>query len=294
MIEIQILLIAIFTSLACSILGVFLVLRKMSMQIDAISHTVLLGIVLSFMVIPNLNSPLLMIGATLVGILTVFLTELIVKSKKADEESAIGLIFPALFSIAVIIISLKFGNVHLDIDSVLLGKMELSVLDQIRIGEVEIGPKMLYIVLSMFLINLIFVKVFYKELKLVSFDYALASALGFMPTFMHYIFMSLISLTAVTTFNAVGSILVISLMIGPASTALIITKKLKHTILITLLIGVLNSIIGFLISLYIFGGKTTVSGMISTVTLVTFLIVLIFNPKNGLVFNVIKRLKKAN
>lgn len=293
MIEFQILLIAIFTSLATSILGVFLVLRKMSMQIDAISHTVLLGIVLAFIVIPNLNSPLLIIGATLVGILTVFLTELIVRSKKTDEESAIGLVFPFLFSIAIIIITLKFSNVHLDIDAVLLGKMELAVLDQLKIGNLELGPKMLYVVMGMFLLNLTFIKLFYKELKIVSFDYALASSLGFMPVIVHYLLMTLVSLTAVTTFNVVGSILVISLMIGPAATALLFTKNLKFTIIFALLIGVFNSLIGFMIALFIFNGQTTISGMISTVTLFTFLLVMFLNPKNGILIKIIKKHRKA-
>lgn len=293
MIEFQILLIAIFTSLATSILGVFLVLRKMSMQIDAISHTVLLGIVLAFIVIPNLNSPLLILGATLVGILTVFLTELIVRSKKTDEESAIALVFPFLFSIAIIIITLKFSNVHLDIDAVLLGKMELAVLDQLKIGNLELGPKMLYLVMGMFLLNLTFVKLFYKELKIVSFDYALASSLGFMPVIIHYLLMTLVSLTAVTTFNVVGSILVISLMIGPAATALLFTKNLKFTIIFALLIGVFNSLIGFMIALFIFKGQTTISGMISTVTLFTFILVMFLNPKNGILIKIIKKHRKA-
>lgn len=119
--DLGILLILIFTAIATSVLGVFLVLRKMSMMVDSISHTVLLGIVIAFIFVKDLSSPLLIIGAALMGIITVFLTELLVKSKKASEDSATGLVFPLLFSIAIIIISSSFKDIHLDIDVVLLG-----------------------------------------------------------------------------------------------------------------------------------------------------------------------------
>lgn len=289
MANLWILLIMIVVSMATSILGVFLVLRKMSMQIDAISHTVLLGIVLSFMIVMDLNSPLLIIGASLMGVVTVFLGELLVKTKKTDEESAIGVIFPLLFSIAVIIVTLYFSGVHLDIDAVLLGKVELSVFDQLVINGVKIGPKSLYIILSVFIINLLFVGIFYKELKLISFDEALAKTLGFMPALIHYILMALISLTAVTSFNIVGSILVISLMIAPPATALLITKDLFKTILYSLLIGIINSVLGFFSAIVIFKGEVTIAGMVSSFSLITFLFVLIFNPKNGVIYTIYKR-----
>lgn len=289
MIELQIFLVMIAVSLASSILGVFLVLRKMSMQIDAISHTVLLGIVLSFMLIGDLNSPLLFIGASLMGVITVFLVELLVKTKKTDEESAIGVVFPLLFSVAVIIITIYFSGVHLDVDSVLLGKIELSVFDQLIINNVKLGPISFYIMSFIFLINLLFVIIFYKELKIISFDEALAKTLGFMPVFIHYLLMGLVSLTAVTSFNAVGSILVISFMIGPPATALLITKSLSKTIIYSLIIGTLNSVLGYVFSMYVFKGEITISGMVSTFTLITFLIVLIFNPKNGVIYTIIKR-----
>ena len=118
---IGVLLIALVTALSCSIIGVFLVIRKMSMMTDAISHTVLLGIVLAFLIIPNLNSPLLIIGAVVMGLITVFLTEVLIKSKLIKEDAATGVVFPLLFSIAVIIISLNISGIHLDIDSVFLG-----------------------------------------------------------------------------------------------------------------------------------------------------------------------------
>lgn len=289
--DLSILLIAIVTAIACSVLGVFLVLRKMSMMIDAISHTVLLGIVIAFMFVHDLSSPLLIIGATLMGLVTVFLIEFLVKTKRTTEDAATGVIFPLLFSIAVLIISTSFRNVHLDIDAVLLGKLELASFDQLVIGGVEIGPKLLYTMLVMMFVNLVAIKIFYKELKLVSFDGALAATLGFAPFIIHYLLMALVSLTAVSAFNAVGTILVVALMVGPAVTALLITKDLKYTLFYAAIIGVINSVLGYFLALAI---DTNISGMIATTTLGVFILVLVFSPQKGILTTQIKRARLKN
>lgn len=284
--DLGILLILITTAIATSVLGVFLVLRKMSMMVDSISHTVLLGIVIAFIFVKDLNSPILIIGAALMGIVTVFLTELLVKSKKASEDSATGLVFPLLFSIAIILISSTFKNIHLDIDVVLLGKIELAPFDKLYIGTTSIGPKLFYIMLVVMIINLVFIKVFFKELKIASFDAALAATLGFAPFIIHYILMTLVSLTAVAAFNAVGSILVIALMIGPPATALLFTKDLKKMLIASIIIGVINSILGYVFALLV---DVNISGMVATITLIMFLLVLVFEPRNGVVNTIIKR-----
>ena len=111
------------------------------------------------------------------GLITVALTEALVNTKKIKEDAATGVVFPLLFSIAIIIISLFINNVHMDVDAVLLGKLELSAIEQLVVFGVNIGPKLLYISLLVLIINLVFIKLFYKELKIVSFDTALATAL---------------------------------------------------------------------------------------------------------------------
>lgn len=284
--NISILLIAIFTAISASVVGVFLVIRKMSMMTDAISHTVLLGIVISFIFVKDLNSPLLIIGATLMGVITTYLIELLVKSKRTSEDAATGVVFPLLFSIAVIIISLSFRDVHLDTDAVLLGNLEFSIFDQLVIGGKEIGPKSLYVMLVVLILNLTFLIVFYKELKIVSFDSALATVLGIFPALIHYLLMTLVSLTAVTAFNAVGSILLIAMMVGPAATALLFTNDLLKTIIYAVIIGILNSVLGYFTALYF---DVVISGSIATVTLITFLVVFLFNYKNGVIAKTIKK-----
>lgn len=289
--DLGIALILAFTAVATSLLGVFLMLRKMSMMVDAISHTVLLGIVISFMFVKDLKSPLLIIGAAIMGLITVFLTETIVKSKKASEDAATGLVFPLLFSIAVIIISTQLKNTHIDIDAVLLGKIELAPFDQFYINNVALGPRLMYLMLGVMALNIIFVKVFYKELKITSFDAALSAALGLMPFLIHYLLMFLVSLTAVTAFDAVGTILVVSLMIGPAATASLITKDLKKLIALSIAIGIVNSLLGYSLAVFF---DTNISGLIATLTLITFLLVLILQPQKGIIMSIIKTRRKKD
>ena len=286
--SIEILMIAILTSLATSVVGVFLVLRKLSMISDAISHTILLGIVIAYYFVGDLHSPFLLLGATLMGVFTVYLIEVILKVKHVNEGAAIGIVFTMLFSIAVIIINTQYRNVHLDIHHVLLGNLEFTIFNRTTIGPFTL-PTSLIVMGSVLILNLTLLGVFYKEIKLVSFDYALASVLGFMPLLVHYIMMTLVSLTAVAAFDAVGAILVIALMIGPPITALFYTKTLLKTILITMLIAVMNTIVGYQLS-YLF--DVTISGMIATVILLSFMISLVFAPKKGLIsrgFNTLKQ-----
>src|SRR5690554_6961563 len=168
--QIEIQLIAVLTAVACSILGVFLMLRKMAMISDAISHSILPGIVVGFFITQDLNSPLLILLAALTGVLTVVLVEKIQQTKLVKEDTAIGLVFPALFSIGVILIA-KFANdVHLDIDAVLLGELAFAPFDRMYYGEIDLGPKSLWVIGSILAATLILLFAFFKELKLSTFD----------------------------------------------------------------------------------------------------------------------------
>ena len=205
--QIDVLLVAIVVAAACAIPGTFLVLRRMAMMSDAISHTVLLGIVLAFFVVADLSSPILIVGAALVGLLTVVLVEAVSRTGLVREDTAIGLVFPALFSIAVILISSLAGNVHLDSDAVLLGEIAFAPFNRFTPFGLEIA---LWVMGGILLINLACTALFFKELKLATFDPALAAALGFSPALVHYGLMGLVSVTAVGAFDAVGSILVVA------------------------------------------------------------------------------------
>ena len=287
-IDIQTLLIAIIVGISCGLIGIFLVLRKMLMMIDAISHTVLLGIVISYIFVRDVTSPFILFGATIIGVVTVFLIELLISTKRVLEDQATGSIFPLLFSIAVILVTTKFRNTHLD-NHAIVGNLELAALKQITINNINIGSKTLYISLFVLLIIILFIKIFFKELKIISFDKALAYSLGFSPILIHYLLMSMVSLTAVASFNAVGTILVVAMMIGPAATSLLLTKDLKSALIVSSFIAIVNSLLGYFISMFIFKGKVNISSTIAFTTLIIFLLIWIFEPKKGLVSQIVKR-----
>ncbi len=278
--DLEIQIIAVIVAVASVLPGVFLVLRKMSMMSDAITHTILLGIVLGFFIIHNLNSPILILGASLMGLLTVYLVELLDKTKLVSKDSAIGIVFPMLFSIAIIIISKYAANVHIDVDSVLLGELAFAPFTRMIVFGVDIGPASMYTMLGVLIINLLFVVLFYKELKITIFDASLAAALGISPVVFEYALMSVVSITTVSAFEVVGSILVIAFMIGPPVSAYLITDKLKNMIIISAVIGAINALIGYRVALFY---DVSIAGSMATITGVTFLLVFIFAPKRGLI-----------
>ena len=268
-------LIAILISISCSLLGVFLVLKSMSMLTDTISHTVLLGIVLSFFVVHDLSSPFLIVGATLVGLFTVYLVELLKNTNLIKEDAAIAVVLSILFSIAVILISKYTANIHLDIDAVLLGELAFAPFYKIEIFGMNIVKGILTSGIILIL-NILFISTFFKELKISTFDKTLASVLGLFPTLVHYLLMTLVSVTAVVSFDAVGATLMISFMIGPAATAYLVAKNLKAMIFYSILVGCLSSIIGFHLARFL---DVSISGSIAVVIGLIFFITLILKRK---------------
>jgi manganese/zinc/iron transport system permease protein len=306
-----------------ALLGTFLLLRRMSLTSDAISHTILLGIVIAFMIMaalpgiePDLSSPWLILGAAAAGVATVILTELIQKSGLVKADAALGLAFPLLFAVSIILISRYLDNTHLDVHSVTVGEIgaawtnthshcyencaTVTITPESEIAEVSrdctnctrggisprdpeaifveecancgtftpgqivaqaargrqlvpvdqmpvlvLWPKSLTVMGVITLVNLLFVTVFYKELKLSTFDSALAKALGFRPAWISYALMILVSITAVGAFDAVGSILVIAFFIIPPATATLLTHRLSTLLILSPIIGALSAHFGY-------------------------------------------------
>lgn len=274
-ISFEIQLIAILTAASCSILGTFLMLKNMAMISDAITHTVLLGIVLAFLSAGNLSSPLLILGGGMTGVLTVYMVELLNSSRLLKEDASIGVVFPLLFSIAIILISKYAGNVHLDVDSVLLGELAFAPLNRVEIYGISL-PEGMVLTLMMFIVNSLFVIIFYKELKISTFDKGLALALGMKPVLVHYMLMTLVSVTAVTSFEAAGSILVIGFMVGPPVISRLLTNKLSHIFVINILLSVFVSLAGFYIGMFF---DISIAGSISVVMGVVFVIMFLFFHK---------------
>jgi manganese/zinc/iron transport system permease protein len=276
--EIQV--IASIVAAACALPGVFLVLRRMAMMSDAISHTVLLGIVIAFFITKSITSPLLLVGAALMGVLTVSLVELLNRTRLVREDAAIGLVFPAIFSIAVILISRFAGDVHIDTDAVLLGELAFAPFNRLKLFGLDFGPQAIYTTGGILLLNLIFITLFYKELKIATFDPALAAALGFAPAIIHYALMSLVSLTAVGSFDAVGSVLVVAFMIAPPAAAYLLTDRLSRMLIYSALIGIFSAISGYWLAHLL---DASIAGSMATMTGASFLIVYLLAPERGLI-----------
>jgi len=284
--QIEIQLIAVVVAAACALPGVFLVLRRVALLSDAISHAILLGIVIAFFIVEDLSSPFLIIAAAATGILTVFLVELLNRTRLVKEDASIGLVFPVLFSIGVILISRYAGNVHLDTDAVLLGELAFAPFNRFEIAGIDIGPKALWVMGGILLLNLLLIVFFFKELKLVAFDSALAAALGFSPTVITYLLMTQVSITAVGAFDAVGSILVVALMIAPPATAYLLTDRLPHMILYSVVAGVLSALSGYWIAHIL---DVSIAGSMASMSGVLFGLTFLLVPERGLLAQAIRR-----
>lgn len=284
--QIEIQIIAVIVAVACALPGTFLVLRKMAMMSDSITHTILLGIVLAFFVTHDLSSPLLIVGAALMGVATVWLTEMLSRTRLLAEDAAIGVVFPLLFSIAIILITRYAGSVHLDTDSVLLGELAFAPFDRMVIGGTDIGAKAIYTTGILLLINLAAIVIFFKELKIATFDPMLAAVLGFSPALVHYGLMTLVSLTTVGAFQAVGSVLVVAFMIGPPATAYLLTDNLKWMLILSGAAGAINGILGYQLAAVL---DVSIAGSMAVVTGVVFLLVFVFAPQRGLISSLLKR-----
>ena len=278
-IDLPILLTGTSVAIGCSIVGCLLVLRRMSLISDAIAHSVLLGIVLAFLATRDLASPWLLVGAALMGVLTVVLIQLLLSTRRLREDSAIGLVFPLLFSIGVILITRQAGDVHLDTDAVLYGELGGVWMDMLDIGGLSV-PRSFLVSTVILLANLLFVSLCYKELKLTIFDAGLAASLGFSPLLLHYILVSLVSVTAVASFDAVGSIVMVALMIAPPAAAWLLSRSLVQMLLWSALLASISAIGGYYLSKLL---DSSIAGCIALACGLVFLLCWLLAPGRGLV-----------
>ncbi|KAF3302408.1 MULTISPECIES: metal ABC transporter permease [unclassified Carnobacterium] len=276
------------TAVSCALLGVFLVLKNMAMVADALSHTVLLGIVLGYFIAGDLDSPILFVGAALFGVMTVYAIEYVVNKFAIQSDAATGLVFTLLFALAIILISKYARNVHLDVDVVLSGEVVFATLNTMEIFGILV-PISFTRMFVMLVINLAFVAVTYQQLKVSIFDPVYAKSIGVAVGFLNLVLMTLVSITTVVAFDTVGAILVISLMVAPALSAHLLSKRLSIMLLVALLYGVINSVLGYYVAIYF---NVSISGTIAFAGFVTFLLTLLFAP-NGLIGKRFKRAKEA-
>ena len=284
--ELEILLIAVVTAVAAALPGTYLVLRRLALVSDAISHAILPGIVVAFLITRDLASPLLVAAAAATGVLTVALIEAIHRSRLVPEDAAIGLVFPALFALGVVLVSRYAGDVHLDTDAVLLGELAFAPFDRFTWAGRDLGPVALWTMGGILLINLAFIAIFSKELKLSTVDAGLAAALGLSPALLHYGLMTVVSITAVGAFGAVGSILVVALMIAPPATAYLLAERFAPMLGLSAAIAALAAITGYGVAYLL---DVSIAGAMATMCGVLFAAAFLVAPRRGLVVQMRRR-----
>jgi len=271
--DLYIILTASFISIACALIGSFLVLRQMAMVGDAISHAVLPGIVLAYLFAGNRDSVTMLLGAVALGVFATVLIELFHKKTRLQEDAAIGVTFTWLFALGVILISVFTGQVDLDQDCVLYGEIAYVPLDLwFTKAGVNLGPRPLWIAGVLFLLVLLFVWRGYRGLFATSFNPEFAAGMGISIAVWHYALMSMVSVTTVISFESVGAILVVALLIAPAAAAYLLTENLKKMLVLAATFGVLSSILGYYVAKWLDG---SIAGAISTVAGVVFVVALV-------------------
>lgn len=262
---------AIFTAISCAVLGAFLVLRKMTMVGDAISHAVLPGIAIAYLLSQSRASLPMFLGAALVGVFATVVIEILSKKWKVQSDASIGMTFTTLFALGVVLITFWSDKVDLDQECVLYGEIAFVPFNTWSLAGQSMGPIALWSSGILLLIVLIYTFAGYKGLLMSSFNEDYAAVLGIGVGAWNLSLMSMVSVATVISFESVGAILVVALLVAPAATAYLISQKLKPMILLAALFGFSGSLLGYLISARF---DTSIAGGIATMLGVQFALIL--------------------
>lgn len=266
-----ILLVASLAAVNCSLVGSYLVLRKVTMMADAITHAVLPGIVLAFLITGSKGSLTILVGAGSTGVLASLLMAFLHKKVKVQSDAAIGINFTWLFALGIVLVSLFGRQVDLDPDCVLYGEVAYVPLNLLQTSSgINLGPQALYTLGTVLLFNLGLIVLGYKELAVTTFDPAFAQVVGINPNWWHYILMTATSFTAVASFEVAGAILAVALFVVPASTAYLITNRLPKMLVLSCCIGIVIAMLGYFVAMLvngsIAGAMVTVGGVLFCIT----------------------------
>ncbi len=297
---------AVFASLACGVLGNFLVLRRLSLMGDAISHSVLPGLVIAFLLTGSRSPSAMFIGAAIAGVLTVAVVELIRRFGRLETGAAMGVTFSIFFALGVLLLEQAAARqVDLDPDCVLHGMLETifwfppaqwdSFFSSATLAQT---PRQVIVTGSMALAAILFVTIFFKELRLATFDPALATALGMNASVIHYALMILVAASTVAAFEAVGSILVIAMLICPAATARLLTDRLRTQVILSAVISIATATLGYSLGAFapIWTGhhsSLSATGMMTAVAGGLFTLAVIFSPTHGVLAKQARRIRLA-
>lgn len=274
------------TNVACAIIGCFLVLRRMSMMGDALAHAVLPGLVVAFLFSGSMSILPLFIGAVVCGLLTTFLTQTLHQYARMPSDASMGVVFTSLFALGVVLVKKFVSGLHFDIACVYEGTLELVSLAEPIAGV----PRPLFTTSIVLAVNVAVLILLWKELKLSSFDPALATTIGISATGMHYLLMTLVAVTAVASFEAVGSILVVAMLIVPAATAHLLTDRLSYMVVISSAVGVASAVLGYQAAAF---WNTNVAGMMTVAAGLLYTAAMFFSPRYGICSKLVRNLRMS-
>ncbi|MCS1350987.1 metal ABC transporter permease [Mechercharimyces sp. CAU 1602] len=262
---------------ACGMLGCFLILRRMAMIGDAISHAILPGIVLAFLFSGSRDPLPMLIGAAIFGLLCTIIIQML-RGQGVQSDAAISVSFTSLFAIGIILVSLFSRQVDLDLDCVLYGEIAYVPWDTWQLFGLDLGPVAVWGIGAAFLFSLGLILLFYKQFKLCAFDPALAATLGIPVMLFHYLLMGMVSVTTVASFESVGAILVVAMLIVPSATAYLLTDRLSVMLWLSVIIGFISSAGGYFMAQQI---DASIAGCMTSMAAVLFVIAFLFSPKHG-------------
>jgi manganese/zinc/iron transport system permease protein len=290
------LVIGILAAVACAIPGSLLVMRRLSLLGDAISHAVLPGLVAGFLLSGSRSGEMMFLGAVIAGVFTAFLTETLRRSARVDEDASLGIVFTSLFAIGLILIVNFADRVDLDPSCVLYGMLETAPLRTITILDIDIPRAALWLSICL-AVNSIVITLLFKELRITSFDPQLADVQGYSSRAMHYLLTTMTSVTTVAAFESVGSILVVAMLVVPAAAAQLLSDRLGPLVFIAAILAATSAILGqwFAIDVMKLFGQPSVNiaGSTAAATGLIFLVAWIASPRHGLVTRFWYRLRLA-
>ncbi|MEM9110140.1 MAG: metal ABC transporter permease [Planctomycetota bacterium] len=287
---------AILAAMICGLLGNFLVLRRQSLMGDAISHAVLPGLIAGFLLTSSMSTSIMLVGAAIAGVLAVVLIELVRKVGGVEPGAAMGVVFSVMFAGGVLLLEQAAArSVHLDPDCVLYGQLETLVWYQApptfaglsARSTVEAIPRQVWLLMVVGIVSLVFVVGLFKELRISSFDPGLSTAQGIHAGFMHYALMLLVAAATVASFEAVGSILVIAMLIAPAAVARLLTDRLVSQIGVSMIAAVLCAVLGYTGATIVPGwfdaDSVNAAGSMTVIAGLLVFLAAVLSPRHGIV-----------
>jgi len=264
------LLTSVMVGIICGVIGCFIILRGMALMGDAISHAVLPGVAISYMLGVNF-----FFGAVISGVITAIAIGFVSQNSRIKHDTSIGIMFTAAFASGIIIITMLKSST--DLYHILFG----------NVLAVRLSDMWITLGISLFVLGAVYL--FYKELLVTSFDETMGAAYGLPVRFIHYFLMTLLTMVTVASLQTVGIVLVVAMLITPAAAAYLLTERLWMMIFPASGIGVISSIVGLYFSFtYNLASGATI--VISSTAI--FILVFLFSPKHGLIWKTLKVKKK--